>query len=476
MINQVRPGIVLDYTGMMQSPQNLNGFSTLELEDLQAVLGKAHTSLATRREAGELDFSKLLLSMKEQLPEIIEYADKVASNFENFVVLGIGGSALGPMAVHQALNHYYYNELPPEQRGHRPRFYVLDNIDPVRFRELLQILDPQKTLFNVISKSGNTSETMAQYMIVRDILLRECGEQYAKHIVVTTDKEKGNLLPIALKEGYQRFVIPAGIGGRFSELTPVGLLAAAICGIDVNQLLEGALEMDERIRETSGVLSNPAQLRSALALLSWQKGKNISVFMPYVDGLRTISDWYAQLWAESLGKRLDREGCVVHIGQTPVKALGVTDQHSQIQLYVEGPDDKVITFVTVDKFKENLEIPTDIGEFPEDIQFLGGRTLAELLFAEQKATEYALTLAERQHQKIVLPSLDAFHVGQLLLLLEWETAYMGELLNINAFDQPGVEEGKIGTYALMGRKGYEARRQEIEEYGNKRYILISGTA
>ena len=192
--------------------------------------------------------------------------------------------------------------------------------------------------------------------------------------------------------------------------------------------------------------------------------------MPYADGLKTMADWYAQLWAESLGKRFDRQGRVVHVGQTPVKALGVTDQHSQVQLYVEGPDDKVITFVTIEKFKETREIPIDL-DLPEDIQFLGGRTLEELLFAEQKATEFALTLASRQHQKISLSSLDAYNVGQLLVLLEWETAYMGELLNINAFDQPGVEEGKNGTYALMGRKGYETRKQEIEEYGKTRYTL-----
>jgi len=265
-------------------------------------------------------------------------------------------------------------------------------------------------------------------------------------------------------------VIPAGVGGRFSELTPVGLLAAAICGIDIHQLLEGALAMDQWIRDSKGVISNPAQLRATLAHLSWQKGKNISVFMPYADGLKTMADWYAQLWAESLGKRFDRQGQVVHVGQTPVKALGVTDQHSQVQLYVEGPDDKVITFVTVEKFKETQLIPIDL-ELPEDIQFLGGRTLEELLFAEQKATEYALTLAGRQHQKITLPTLDAYNVGQLLLLLEWETAYIGELLNINAFNQPGVEEGKNGTYALMGRKGYETRKHDIEEYGETRHIL-----
>lgn len=470
MQNQIGSLLTIDYTGMMSSIQNINGFSKEELLGLQDVLDQAQATLATRREAGEIDFSKLLPAMKTQLAEIIEYANTVAPKFENFVVLGIGGSALGPLAVHQALNHYYYNDLTPAKRGNRPRFYVLDNIDPVRVTELLEMLDPRKTLFNVISKSGNTSETMAQFLIVRDRVRQVCGDSYAQHIVVTTDKEKGNLLPIALKEGFRRFVIPAGIGGRFSELTPVGLLAAAICGIDVDQLLEGALKMDQWIQETQGVLSNPAQLRAALAQLSWQKGKNISVFMPYADGLKTMADWYAQLWAESLGKRHDRQGQVVNVGQTPVKALGVTDQHSQVQLYAEGPDDKVITFVTVEKFKETQVIPLD-SELPEDIHFLGGRTLEELLFAEQKATEYALTLAGRQHQKIILPSLDAYNIGQLLLLLEWETAYMGELLNINAFDQPGVEEGKNGTYALMGRKGYEERKHEIEEYGKIRYSL-----
>lgn len=469
---QVRSRITLDYTGMMRSSLNLKGFFKEELLSIQNKLDQAQISLMSKREAGGVDFSKLLAPMKDQLPEIIEYANSVAPKFDNFVVLGIGGSALGPLAVHQALNHYYYNELSPAGRGYRPRFYVVDNIDPVRFSELLQMLNPCKTLFNVISKSGNTSETMAQFLIVRDTLRRVCGDNYAEHIVVTTDKEKGNLLPITLREGYRRFVIPTGIGGRFSELTPVGLLAAAICGIDVNRLLEGALDMDQWIRESKGVLANPAQLRAALAYLSWQKGKNISVFMPYADGLKTMADWYAQLWAESLGKRLDLQGRVVHVGQTPVKALGVTDQHSQIQLYVEGPDDKVVTFVTVDKFKVSQEIPMDL-ELPQDIQFLGGQTLEKLLSAEQRATEYALTLAERQHQKIILPVLDAYYVGQLLLLLEWETAYMGELLNINAFDQPGVEEGKNGTYALMGRKGYETRKKEIEEYGNIKYLLTN---
>jgi glucose-6-phosphate isomerase len=462
--------VTIDYTGMMYSAQNPKGLLKEDLQELQFLLEQAQTSLNSRRDEGKLDFSMLLPSMQTQLHEICDYADQAASRFENFVVLGIGGSALGPLAVHQALNHYYYNELSPENRSQRPRFYVLDNIDPVRFQELNQILDPQKTLYNVISKSGNTSETMAQFLIVRDQLRHFCGESYPEHIVVTTDQGKGNLLPIALKEGFKRFIIPSGIGGRFSELTPVGLLAAAICGIDVEGLIAGALDMDQRIRETKGVFSNPAQLKAALSYISWQKGKNISVFMPYVDALKTMADWYAQLWAESLGKRFNRKGEVVSLGQTPVKALGVTDQHSQVQLYTEGPDDKVITFLTLEKFKQTQKIPID-QTLPEDIQFLGGRTLQELLFAEQKATEYALTLAGRQHLKVIFSDLNAYNVGQLLVLLEWETAYMGELLNIDAFDQPGVEEGKNGTYGLMGRSGYETKRQEIEDYGKEKYIL-----
>lgn len=460
----------LDYTGMMQSPSNLNGWTKEQLDAVQPALAKAQKALQEQRENGKLDFSKLLGEMREQVSEISGYADYVAGNFENFVVLGIGGSALGPLAVQQALNPYYYNELSSEMRHGRPRLYVIDNIDPARFSELLEMLDYRKTLFNVITKSGNTSETMAQFLIVRDLLRQEMGDGYEKHIVVTTDKEKGNLLPLALQEGFRRFVIPNGIGGRFSELTPVGLLPAAVCGIDIAGLLDGALAMDQWIREESSVWQNPAQLRSALSYLAWQENKNISVFMPYSDALKTMADWYAQLWAESLGKKYDRQGQPVYVGQTPVKALGVTDQHSQVQLYTEGPNDKVFTFLTVEENTKDVLIPTDLA-LPDDVQFLGGHLLSNLLTSEQKATEYALTLAGRQHQRIVLPELSAHTVGQLLLLLEWETAYMGELLDINAFDQPGVEEGKIGTYALMGRKGFESRKQEIEEYVKTRYVL-----
>ncbi|CAA7601256.1 Glucose-6-phosphate isomerase [Acididesulfobacillus acetoxydans] len=459
----------IDYTGVMKGEHHPQGWTEEDLLALEPSLNAAQDALEQRRKTGGLDFSFLLEDMRGQAGKIRDFADSLRDRIDNFVVLGIGGSALGPQAVQLALNPYYFNELPVEERR-RPRLYVLDNIDPSRFAHLLDMLDLHKTVFNVITKSGSTSETMAQFLIVRERLRQACGADYANHIVVTTDHEKGNLLPIARREGYVRFVIPAGVGGRFSELTPVGLLPAAVCGIDIGTLLAGALAMDQKIRESRGITVNPAQLMAGISHAAWREGKNVSVFMPYADSLKMMADWYAQLWAESLGKRLNREGQEVRLGQTPVKALGVTDQHSQVQLYAEGPDDKMFTFVSVAHLGPEVPIPTD-ESLPESVRFLGGHTLGELLAAEERATEYALTLAGRPHRRIILPEVNAYCLGQLLLLLEWETAYMGELLNINAFDQPGVEEGKRGTYALMGRPGFEEKRRAIEGMGERRFIV-----
>jgi len=462
--------IKIDYTGLMESAENPRGWSESRLAVLQDRLGIAREALLQKREQGGLDFSKLLTDTRLEAERIRDFADSLAGKIDNFVVLGIGGSALGPLAVQQALNPYFYNEVRREERNGRPRFYVVDNVDPERFLQLLKLLDLEKTVFNVITKSGSTSETMAQFLIVRSVLQQALGQDYAKHLIATTDAVKGYLLPLAEKEGYRRFVIPTGIGGRFSELTPVGLLPAAVCGINILELLDGAITMDELIRQEDELGKNPAMLMAASSYLAWQEGKNISVFMPYADSLKMMADWYAQLWAESLGKRYNRRGEEVWVGQTPVKALGVTDQHSQVQLYTEGPNDKVFTFVTVEEFATDVQIPND-SSLPEELSFLSGHTLGELLAAEQKATAYALSLAGRQHRRIILPKLNPYFVGQLLVLLEWETAYMGELLEIDAFDQPGVEEGKRGTYALMGRKGLEEKRAAIERFGENRYIL-----
>ena len=202
-------------------------------------------------------------------------------------------------------------------------------------------------------------------------------------------------------------------------------------------------------------------MAAALEVMAMQKGCNVGVIMPYADSLKYIADWYAQLWAESLGKKTDNSGNIVHTGQTPVKALGVTDQHSQVQLYTEGPFDKVMTFIAVDRYRNDVTIPHSFDDIA-DVAFLSGHSFNELIKSEQLATEYAVTRSGHMNKTITLPEVNPFTIGELLCMFELQTAFAGELLNINAFDQPGVEEGKNATYAMLGKRGYDEKRAELK--------------
>ena len=468
---QDRMAISFDFNNMMADFVGQEGFKWEEIESLEPVLKRAGQAMVDKRKAGEMAWRELPYNQAQVVQDIIETADQIKDKFDNFVALGIGGSALGPIAVQQALNHMFYNELPKEKRGGRPRFYVVDNIDPERMEGLFDIIDLEKALFNVITKSGSTSETMSQLLIVVDLLKSKLGDKFSDHIIATTDRQKGNLIKIAKEEGFKTYYIPDGVGGRFSELSPVGLLSAAVCGIDIEEMLTGAAYMDKKVSQ-SNPYKNPAYMAATLQFLAMKAGKNISVMMPYADSLKYMADWYAQLWAESLGKRYDLQGNEVFVGQTPVKALGVTDQHSQVQLYTEGPFDKVVTFLGVGEYRGKVAIPKGYEDIPA-VAFLSGHCLNELIHAEQVATEYALLKANRLSRTITLPQVNAFTVGQLLYFMEVETAFAGELLNINAFDQPGVEEGKNATYALLGRPGYEDKKAELDSRPkkNEKYII-----
>ena len=467
-----KKGLRLDFNNMFQEFIGEQGITTEDIDKLSEDIKKAHEGMVSKRREGKMDWRDLPYCQEQVAEEIKQYAARVKDSFDAFVVLGIGGSALGPMAVQQALNHPYYNELPREKRGGYPRFYVADNVDPERLVYLFETIDITKTLFNCVSKSGSTSETMSQFMIIKELLEEKLGKEEAKkHIVCTTDKEKGNLIQIAKTEGYQTFIIPAGVGGRFSELTPVGLLPAAMCGVDISLLLEGAKAMDQEASKED-VYQNPAYMYAVLQYIAMKKGRNMSVMMPYADSLRLIADWYAQLWAESLGKKYDWSGNIVEVGQTPVKALGVTDQHSQVQLYAEGPYDKVVVFVGVDNYRHTMPIPKIYQDIPS-LGFLGGITQNQLIQVERMATEYALMKAGKMNMTITLPEVNAFTIGQLLYFFEVATGFAGELLHINAFDQPGVEEGKNATYAMFGRPGYEEKKKELDERPMKKekYII-----
>lgn len=286
-----------------------------------------------------------------------------------------------------------------------------------------------------------------------------------RHIIATTDTEKGNLIKLAKEHGFELFYIPATVGGRFSELCPVGLLPAAVCGIDIRAMLEGAAAMDARCK-SDNVWDNPALLEAVLQYICMEDmGINVQVTMPYADSLKYMADWFCQLWAESLGKNVTRKGMACNHGQTPVKSLGVTDQHSQLQLYTEGPYDKVITFLKVENFRAQSPIPHGCEEFP-DVAFLGGKSLNQLIEAERQGTEYALYKKGRMSQTITLPEVNAHTLGQLIFFYEMTTAYTGELLDIDAFNQPGVEESKIASYAVLGNTS-EKYQKKAEEMKNR---------
>ena len=460
--------IRLDFNNMLTDFVGNDGITIAEVERLAGKIKAATQAMEQKR--GQMQWRDLPHNQADVIKDILAYTAEMRPKIKALVVFGIGGSALGPIAVQQAIHSPFHN-LSEKLRDGGPKLFVADNIDPATIGQLLDLVDLRDTLFSVVSKSGSTSETMAQFMIIKDILERELGDSAKDHIVCTTDRENGNLIKIAKAEGYKTFYIPSGVGGRFSQLCPVGLLPAAFCGIDIKKLLSGAAYMDE-LCKNEDLWQNPAYIYAALHYIAMKKGKNISVMMPYADSLKYISDWYAQLWAESLGKKYDNNGNVVNVGQTPVKALGVTDQHSQVQLYMEGPFDKVMVFVGVDRFPRDVSIPKSFGDIPS-VGFLGGHSLSELLLAEQAATEYALQQSGRMNMTITLPEVNEFTIGQILYMLEVATAFAGELLNIDAFDQPGVEEGKNATYAYFGRPGYDAKKAEMDAQPKKnpKYIV-----
>jgi glucose-6-phosphate isomerase len=431
-----------------------HGLPRARLEDLAKRFGDVQREVARRRESGEYGFYKLV-DQGPTVHEISTFAEGLGQAHDHVLVLGIGGSALGTKALLSALRLPAWNESDDEAREFFPRLTILENVDPGTVAAALRRIDPRRVLVNVISKSGGTAETMAQYLVVRSWLEDALGSAASRHLVFTTDPEKGALRQLASSEGIATLDVPPDVGGRFSVLSPVGLLPAALVGVDIGALLAGARRAVERAA-ADDLRKNPAALYAALHWAADSElGARIHVLMPYSDRLRDLAEWYRQLWAESLGKRVDRAGKTVNAGPTPVGAVGATDQHSQVQLFMEGPFDKVITFATVDDPGEDVKIPGREG-LPPDLAYLAGHTLGELLRAEYEATSTALAQMGRMSCTLRLPNLSAETIGELIMFYQIATGYAGVWYGIDPFDQPGVELGKKLTYAAMGRPGYDA--------------------
>lgn len=426
-----------------------SGPDASKLEALWPELSQAHQALMSMR-GSTLGFYDLP-QRKEEARALVAEAKRLRSLADDLVVLGIGGSSLGGQALQQAL-----------ATGERPvRAHFVDNVDPDTLGTLLDRLTPERTAAAVITKSGSTIETLAQLLILRRWFKASVGQGEARsRMTFVTDPEKGLLRELARTEGIRAFDIPPNVGGRFSVLTAAGLLPAAYLGIDIEAVLRGAERMAQRVTQDASS-DNPACLLAAGALFAArEQGASSLVIMPYSDALRTLSAWFVQLWAESLGKRLDRDGGIVHRGQTPIPAVGVTDQHAQLQLFVEGPRDKAVVMVTVKKRQRGLAIPDELVDH-EGVSFLHGRDLGELLDAERRATRAALLNAGVPVIDVEIPMVDAESIGGLLMLFEAACACTGWAMGIDPFDQPGVEAGKRMAFGLLGRDGYDADAQQV---------------
>jgi glucose-6-phosphate isomerase len=444
--------LTLDVNGCFDP--RADGISRAELAEVEGAARGAFEAFEARRRSGEIGFPDLPRD-RALASETAALARELSGRFDALVVLGIGGSSLGGKALVTALAHPQHNLLPRSRRTGM-RVFFPDNSDPVTFDGLLSALDLSSTCFATVTKSGGTAETMAQHLVLRERCIVQFGvDGYRDRCVLVTDPAKGALRKIAVADGLRALGVPANIGGRFSALSPVGLLPAAAAGADVMALLDGAAAMEARCR-SGACLENPALLLAAtLHLADQRRGKRIHVVMPYADGLRDLSDWFVQLWAESLGKS-------ERVGPTPFRAVGATDQHSSVQLMMEGPRDKLVTFIRVasPRVDVRIAVPDGYREHAE-IAYLDGHSMGELIDAELSSTEAAIRHAGRPTLRITLPRLDPHAMGELLMLLELATAYAGGLYGVNPFDQPGVEAGKRYTQGLLGRPGFEKARDEL---------------
>lgn len=368
---------------------------------------------------------------------------------KNLVILGIGGSSLGTQTIFEALLHPFHNYSDGIRKG-LPRYFILDNIDPHKINRIIDIVrkEIEHTLLVVISKSGETPETISQFMIFKKLM--EKGKNFKEKVILITDQKKGILKQISDKEGYDVLNVPEGVGGRFSVLTPVGLFPSAVMGIDIDDIAQGALDMSNhtgRARYTN----NMAIVLASILYLMDKSGRNIHVIMPYCERLSGLADWFRQLEAESLGKN--------SFGPTPMKSMGVTDQHSQLQLYIDGPKDKCIMFLY--SAREKRLIPKTF-PYIDDLDYLAKKDLNELFHAELLGTSLSLTEAKTSNFTILLNDINAYNLGALFFLYEMAITYLGHLYNINPFDQPAVELGKIYTKAIMGKTGLEKQKGKAD--------------
>lgn len=465
--------LTIDHTlAMAEVVGAANGLSEGELRAMEPQLHRVDEQIQTWRSNGTAGFCALL-DDTATVQEIKGLAKKLKEWCRDALIVGIGGSAWGARALRQALLHPSHNHFPLGQRHYHSRLFIADNIEPDSLYGMLDGLELKRTAVNVISKSGETPETLALFLFIYQILENRLGAAQAKEsCVLTTDGGQGSLSRLAAREGFPHLHVPAGVSGRFGILSAMGLFPAALAGIDIDGLLAGARFMDQRLA-AAPVTANPAYRLAACYYLAHQaKGRRLQVIMPYADSLLGLAEWCSHLWAESLGKQYDRHGRAVNVGLTTLRARGATDQHTQLQLYLEGPPDKIVTFWEVGKFQHTIMIPPRFAD-QEGLEYLGGQTLGALLAAEKQATAWQLAERGCPSLTIQIPEVNAFTVGQLIYLLQMTVVALGALLEIDPFGQPQVEGLKRTIGGLLGRPGHDPEREAFAAWSRsiKKYVL-----
>jgi len=422
------------------------------LRDIQSLGPSVDRCLAELRQGGPLRGWAALPFDDGPAREAEAFARSLPDDLRDVVVLGIGGSSLGPLAITHASRHPH---LPGD--GGR-RLHFLDNSDPDTVGTILEGLDPATTLYVVITKSGSTAETASQLQVAWSRASASLGDGAREHFVFITDPERGDLRALADRLGVRAFAVPPQVGGRFSVLSPVGLVPAAVAGLDPVQLLDGA-------RRAAGVCldapleRNPAALIAAIAhRADVQEGRNVHVFMTYSDRLAPVGAWFRQIWAESLGKPRDGGPPA---GPVPLDARGATDQHSLLQLLAQGPPDKLVIFLDV-RARREVTVPALFEDLPS-FGYLANLPLASLIDAERRGTAMSLARAGTPSITLTVDDTSPACLGALFFLLEVATAVAGTLYGVNPYDQPGVEQGKRITYGLLGREGFEQMGEQARE-------------
>ena len=475
--------IHLNYNSMTSALVGKHGVSSQTLQQWMPKAQKAHEALranAAKPSPGQelKTFNWMQLPFMNTAPVLSVASEILSLGIENLVSLGIGGSFLGNVTLHEALNSPYWNDFIKVRNGY-PRLYFQGmNLDAVPVGVLLDNLDPKKTAIPVISKSGTTTEPAVAFATFKNWVADAVGKGYEGRIIAITDgnEKKGVLRQWveeinrhAGREVVKSLPVPDGVGGRFSVLSPVGLITAALTGIKIQELLDGAADMYTRTIENDDLETNPALMYALLHTIAYKElNKNIAVMMPFSEQLKSFGEWYVQNLAESLGKRFDLDGKEIFQGRTPIPSIGNRNLHADQQNNVEGEFNKVVTFVGIEQPAADFTIK----ESPSD--FLIGKTWSQAYNAALTAARADMTSRHRPNCLISLPKLSPHTLGQLIFMLELATYYEGVLENVNYSNQPGVEGYKERMYGILGRKGYEKQAAEVsafESNQNPKFII-----